>query len=61
MAENTDVRLLRLLSINTYEQERALLAVGTAPALAKDTTSIKPTGKAKKAAAARPEALISRA
>jgi hypothetical protein len=35
--------------------------MGAALALAKDTAGIKPSGKAKKAAAARPKALMSRA
>jgi hypothetical protein len=35
-----------------------LLVVSTAPALAKDTASIEPAGKAERATAARPKALV---
>jgi hypothetical protein len=59
MAENMDARLLEPSIIDVHKQGGVLPVMGAAPALAKDITSAEPAGKAKKAIAARPEALIS--
>ena len=61
MAENADVRLPESSSVDTHERGGALLVVGAAPALAKDIAGAEPAGEAEKAAAARAEALMSRA
>jgi hypothetical protein len=44
---------------DTYKRGGALPVAGTTPALANGTTGVKPTGKAEKATAARPEAWVS--
>jgi hypothetical protein len=45
-------------NVNAHEQWGVLLVIGTAPALAEDTPSIEPAGKAERATAARPKALV---
>jgi hypothetical protein len=57
MAENTDAGEVETSSVDVYEQGGALPVAGTAPALAKRTTGIKPTGKAKRAITVKSEAL----
>jgi hypothetical protein len=57
MAENVDVGEVKTLSINTHEQRGVLPVTGTAPALAKGTTGIKPASEAKRAITAKSEAL----
>ena len=59
LAKDMDVRELEPSSIDMHEQGGALLVVDAAPAVAKETTSIKPAGEAERASAARPKALAS--
>ena len=58
MAENANVRLLEPSSVDAHKQGGALPVVGTAPALAEGTASVKPAGKAEIATAAKFKVLV---
>ena len=56
--KKADVPGVEPLCIDVYKRGGALLLVGIAPALAKETASVGPVGKAEKAVATKPEALV---
>lgn len=57
MAENMDMGEVKPSHIDTHKQGGVLLVVGAATALAKGTASVKPTGEAEIAMAAKSKAL----
>jgi hypothetical protein len=61
MTANTDREEVKPLVVDMHRRGGMLLCVGAAPSMAEGTASIKPAGRAKKAAAARLEAFGLRA
>ena len=60
VTKNAEARGVKPLGINVDEQGGVLSLMGTAPALAKGTTSIRPAGKAKTATTTKPKVLSPR-
>ena len=58
VAENTDVEDVKLSHVDAYERGGVLPVAGAAPALAKGTISVEPTGEAERAIIAKSEALV---
>ena len=60
VAENADTREVKPSGVDAHKRGGVLPVVGAAPALAKGTAGIEPTGEAERATAAKSEALAPR-